>query len=252
MFSAQRHERILEYVTARKSAKVSDLSTALRISPSTLRRDVRQLDDQGLIRRVHGGVVRVDERGESPVILRATEYADEKRRIGEAAAQLVQHGDTIIITGGTTTEALLPFLAAKSDITVITNAINVAYHLAEYPRIAVVVLGGWLQHAECYVLGHLTEQAIQDLRATKVFHGVHGLDPEHGLTGTSLQAVQTDRSIIAHAGELIVLADHSKFGRIGPIRMAPTSAASTVVTDSEAPQAIVGELRSQGITVLQA
>jgi DeoR family transcriptional regulator of aga operon len=164
----------------------------------------------------------------------------------------VHDGETIIITGGTTTEAMVPFLATKSNLTVITNAVNIAYRLGSYPQIAVIVLGGWLQHAESYLLGHLTEQALQDLQAAKLLHSVHGLDPEHGLTGTTLQSVETDRTIIAHAGELVILADHAKFGLIGPVRMGPVNAASTIVTDRDAPREMVETLRKQGIVVLEA
>lgn len=252
VFSPERHQSILEYVAKRKSVKVADLSDALHIPPSTLRRDIRELGDLGLLRRVHGGVMQANDRAEPPIAQRSGDHADCKRRIGECAAQLVQDGDTIIVTGGTTTEAMVPFLASRSNLTVITNAVNIAYRLGSYPQIAVIVLGGWLQHAESFTLGHLTEQALHDLRAVKVLHGIHGLDPEHGLTGTTLQSVQTDRSIIAHAGELVILADHSKFGRIGPVRMGPVSAASTIVTDNEAPVEMVESLRKQGIVVLEA
>lgn len=250
MLSVQRHQRILEYVTARKSVTVGELSDALSISPSTLRRDVQQLDDRGLLRRVHGGVVSLDDHLEPPMVRRAMENVEYKRRIGEAAARLVDDGDTIIITGGTTTEAMIPFLAPRSDLTVITNALNIVTRLLEHTHIAVVVLGGWLHHGESYLLGHLTEQSLQDLHAAKTFQGIHGLDAEHGLTGTSLQAIQTDRSIISRARELIIVADHSKFGRVGPVRMAPMEAVSVVVTDDEAPADMVQALRGQGVTVI--
>ncbi len=255
MFIAHRHQQILDYVAPRKSVSVGELHEALRISMSTLRRDVQLLDDQGLLRRIHGGVMLVEDRPTRPgppALPRSTDNSEAKRRIGEAAAVLVADGDTIIITGGTTTAAMIPFLAAKTDLTVITNALDIAYRLAEYPRIALVILGGWLEHTERFMLGHLTEQALQDLHAARIFHGVHGLDADRGLSGVSLQAVQTDRRIIAHARDLVILADGSKFGRIAPVRMAPIGAASTVVTDMDAPEAMVQALRAQGITVVQA
>jgi DeoR/GlpR family transcriptional regulator of sugar metabolism len=252
MLSAQRHQRILVYVAAHQMVKVSDLSTALHISTSTLRRDVRQLNQLGVLRRIHGGVMDPGASVEPQAPTRhSAEHTTQKRLIGEAAAALVKDGDTIIVTGGTTTEAMLPFLAPKRDLTVITNAINIAHVLCNYPHIATVVLGGWLQHADRFVLGHLTDQALQDLQAGTMFHGVHGLDPIHGLTGTAMQAVQTDRSIVTHARELIVLADSSKFGRIGPVRMAPANAASTIVTDDGAPAAMIEALEAQGINVIR-
>jgi len=115
-----------------------------------------------------------------------------------------------------------------------------------------VVLGGWLRHSESSLLGHLTAQALQDLRADQVFIGTFGLDLEHGLTGAYMQEVETDRRIIAAAREQIVLADHSKFGLSGSVRLVPFDMVSTVVTDTEAPAASVQALEARGIRVIQA
>ncbi len=252
MLSVQRQKLILEYLTTRKLAQVVELSSAFDVSQATVRRDLAQMENKGIIRRIHGGALLVEDKTEPPLSQRSGQQARHKRRIGEAAATLVQDGDTIIITSGTTTEAMVPFLASKTNLTVITNAINVAYRLTRYSHIAVIVLGGWLRHSECSMLGHLTEQALHDLQAHKIFHGVFGIDIKHGLTGTYLQEVQTDRQIIEVARELIVLADHSKFARLGPIRLVPLSAVSTVVTDSDTSDHDVQALRAQGITVIQA
>ncbi len=252
MLSAQRQKLILEYLTTRKLAQVVELSSAFDVSQATVRRDLMQMENEGIIRRIHGGALLIEDKTELPILHRSEQQAEHKRRIGEMAAKLVQDGDTIIISSGTTTEAMVPFLASKTDLTVITNAINVAYRLTRYPHIAVIILGGWLRHSECSMLGHLTEQALHDLQAHKIFHGVFGIDTKNGLTGTHLQEVQTDRRIIEAARELIVLADHSKFAQLGPIRLAPLSAVSTVVTDTDAPDRDVQALRTQGITVIQA
>ena len=252
MLAEERQRQIVDYLSARGMVRVHDLRGDLQLSLSTLRRDLQEIEQQGRIRRVHGGVVLVEERTQPPFLQRSTEMAQHKRRIGACAADLVADGETIIVTSGSTTQAMVPFLASKSNLTVITNAVNVAYLLAQYPHIAVIVLGGWLNHTECYALGYLTELCLRDLRADKVFHGIYGLDPEHGLTSTSIQDVQTDRTIIGGARELIVVADHTKFERNGPVRLAPITAASAVVTDSEAPAAPVEAMRSLGVRVLQA
>jgi DeoR/GlpR family transcriptional regulator of sugar metabolism len=217
-----------------------------------LRRDLQEIEQHGRIRRVHGGVVLIEEKTQPPILQRSAEMAPFKRRIGAAAAELVSDGDTIIVTSGSTTQAIVPYLAARTNLTVITNAINVAHMLAEQPHISVIVLGGWLNHTECYALGYLTELCLRDLRADKVFHGIYGLDPEHGLTSTSIQDVQTDRSIIGVASKLIVVADHTKFDRSGPVLLAPISAAATIVTDAEAPATAVDAIRARGVPVILA
>jgi DeoR/GlpR family transcriptional regulator of sugar metabolism len=252
VLAEERQRQIVEYLSTRGMARIHDLRGALQLSLSTLRRDLQEIELQGRIRRVHGGVVLVEEKAQPPILQRSVEMAQHKRRIGAAAAELVAEGETIIVTSGSTTQAIVPYLAAKTNLTVITNAINVAYMLAEHPHIAVIVLGGWLNHTECYALGHLTELCLRELRADKVFHGIYGLDPDLGLTSTGIQDVQTDRSIIGVARELIIVADHTKFDRNGPIRLAPISAASVIVTDTDAPASAIESIRAQGVRVVQA
>lgn len=252
MLTFQRQREILSYIANRKSAQVQELSDLFNISLATVRRDLAQMEEEGVIRRVHGGAVFIENLAEPPALQRRVHHPEYKQRIGRAAADLVGDGETILITSGTTTEAMIPFLAGKHNLTVITNAINAAYQLAHYPDISVIVLGGWLRHSEFSLLGHLTEQALQDLRADRVFHGVFGISAEHGLTGSYLQEAQTDRALIAAASALIVLADHTKFGQIGPIRLAPTQAVAVVVTDMEAPAPEVQKLMHMGISVIQA
>ena len=252
MLSLQRQNRILELIKKKKSAQVTELSDQFGVSVSTVRRDLSEMEERGLVQRVHGGAVLVETESEFPLSLRANVYADEKARIGEAAAKLVQDGDTIIITSGTTTESILPFLADKQNLTVVTNVVSIAYKLSQFPHIAVVVLGGWLRHSEFSLLGHLTIESVRDLRANKIFHGTFGINAAHGLTGTNMQDVETDRHLINAAGQLIVLADSSKFAQLGTIRIVPTERISVLLTDTNAPIQEIASIREQGILVVQA
>src|SRR3712207_3684441 len=124
MLSAQRQKRLMSYITTHQSAKVSELGSAFNVSLATVRRDLKELEESGLIRRVHGGALLLSDEVESPAEQRAAVHSSAKQRIGAAAAALVQDGSTVILTSGTTTEAMLPFLADKAELTVITNAIN--------------------------------------------------------------------------------------------------------------------------------
>jgi DeoR/GlpR family transcriptional regulator of sugar metabolism len=252
MLTKERQQLLLDYITTHKSAQVTGLSEAFDISISTVRRDLIELEKEGLVSRVHGGAIINERQNELPIHQRSFQQAEEKKRIGKAAAQLVKDNDTIMITGGTTTEAMLPFLASKSNLTVITNSVSCAYHLTKYPDIAVVMLGGWLRHAEFSVHGPLTESGLKELQPQKVFFGIFGICPETGLTGSDLQEVQTDRFLISAIAELIILADHTKFCRSGPVRLAPIEAASIVVTDDKAPEEDIAALRKKGIQVILA
>jgi DeoR/GlpR family transcriptional regulator of sugar metabolism len=147
---------------------------------------------------------------------------------------------------------MLPDLVERQNLTVITNVINIAYKLAAYPHITVIVLGGWLRHSEFSLLGHLTQNALKDLYASKIFHGTFGLDPDYGLTGTYVQEVETDRYLINAASQLIVLADSSKFSQVGPSRLVPIDRIHTLITNPQSPETAISKLQSQGVEVIFA
>ena len=250
MLSQQRQNKMFEYIKVHKSVQVNQLSDNFGISPSTVRRDLREMEESGWVNRVHGGAVLVETGIEMPIHLRSAEYSLEKQRIGKAAAELVEDGETIIITSGSTTEAMLPHLIEKQELTIITNAVNIAYRLGNNPNMDIIVLGGWLRQSEYTLLGHLTLQCLQDLQASKVFHGVYGISSEHGLTGTYLPEVQTDRAIFAAAKDIIILADSSKFDKVGPVRLATINDIATVITDTHVQPKHIEQLRAHDITVL--
>jgi len=247
-----RHQQIIEHVLSKKSVRVNELSDIFNVSLATIRRDLSQIEEQGLIQRVHGGAILIEDVDEPPILNRKNKQSEAKRRIGSAAADLVNDHETIIITSGTTTEAMVPFLTGKNGLTVITNTINIASQLARYPHISVVVLGGWLRHSEFSMHGHITDQALQDLHADKLFHGIFGLDPEFGLTGTDMQEVQTDRKILSAAQQLIILADHTKFGVIGQIRLSSLENVDLIITDNQTPEHYISSLIQKGVRVIQA
>ena len=252
MLSVERHQQILEHILTNKSVRVNELSDILDVSLATIRRDLSQMEEKGLILRVHGGAISAEDSEEPPILNRKNKQSEAKRRIGSAAAALVNDNETIIITSGTTTEAMVPFVTGKSGLTVITNAINIASQLTRYPHISVIVLGGWLRHSEFSMHGHITDQALQDFHADKIFHGIFGLDPEFGLTGVDMQEVQTDRKILSAAQQLIILADHTKFGVLGQIRLTSLEKVNTIITDDQTPEHYIFSLRERGVQVIQA
>jgi DeoR/GlpR family transcriptional regulator of sugar metabolism len=176
----------------------------------------------------------------------------EKRRIAEAAAELVEPGSTIFLSGGTTTERVVPYLARLPRLTVVTNALNVATALATTPEIEVIVLGGYLRHSEMTLLGPMVEQTIGTLRVGQALYGCFGLDAEEGLTGASLAEASTDRIVLDAVDRVTILADASKFAQRGPARLAEVSRIATLVTDRDAPADGVARLREQGVEVIRA
>ncbi|HYO30649.1 MAG TPA: DeoR/GlpR family DNA-binding transcription regulator [Thermomicrobiales bacterium] len=254
MLDAERRQQIVAYVEERNGATVGELSETFGVSEATARRDLVLLSRQGLIERAHGGAVPRQARAqrgfpEPPILVRAGLNAAEKRRIGEAAARFVEDGDTIIVNGGTTTEHMVPFLGDRQRLTVITNALNVATLLAAHPHVTVVMLGGVLRHASFSLLGLLAEDALANLRADKLFAGIPALHPDYGLSNDDMTEAQMDRAILAAAREVTILADHSKFGNVATVRLAPMSRVKRVVTDGKTPADHLDALREQGILV---
>ena len=249
LLGAKRQRELLNYIRAYGAGSVTEMSRLLNVSASTVRRDLNELQDKGLIERVHGGAAHVSDDVEPLRPLREIAFADEKRRIGQAAASHVADNSTVLITGGTTTEAMLPFLGMAAGLTVLTNSLSVVNRLSQYSDIAIIVLGGVLRRQEMSLLGHLTIAGLDEFGIDQVFSGAFGIDPDIGVTGTNLNETQTDRSLISSARELILLADHSKLAQRGPARLVPTTAVTTLVTDDGADIEILERFRAAGVNV---
>lgn len=254
MLDVERRQQIVAFIEQNNGATVAELSGQFRISEATARRDLVILSKRGLIERAHGGAIPRRLRQsqglpEPPVLERASLLAEEKRRIGQAAAELVEDGDAIIIGGGTTTAEMIPHLAKRQGLTVITNALHIATLLAAYPNVAVIVLGGMLRHTEFALLGAFAEEALENLRADKLFIGFAAIHVDYGFSSDDLLDVQASRSLMAAAREVIVLADHTKFGKIATIRVAPIKSVHRLVTDAATPRDDITTLRDHSVTV---
>jgi DeoR/GlpR family transcriptional regulator of sugar metabolism len=249
MLGLERQRLLLQHLRARGSGNVVDLASALGVSPSTVRRDLRDMNDRGLVTRVHGGASVADAEIEAVLAARAAQHSDQKRRIGAAAAVQVPDGATVLITGGTTTEAMLPHLAGREGLTVLTNGLNIALGLSRCPGISTVVLGGVLRHGELSLLGPLTEQALAEFHVDVAYCSAFGIHPSAGLTGADVREAGTDRRLLQGAEHLVVLADASKIGRRGPVRLAGTTRIDRLITDDTAPPEQLEALRSAGVEV---
>jgi DeoR/GlpR family transcriptional regulator of sugar metabolism len=249
----ERQKQILSLLSRQGRLSVAEIVTQFSISEATARRDLEALASQGKAQRVHGGVIAVEQAPpEWPILQREGEQADEKSLIGKAAAALIADGETIFLGSGTTVLEAAKNLRERKNLTVITNSLSVLNALAGIKEITVVSLGGQLRESELSFIGHITEQALAEVRVDRVIMGARGLSLEHGLTNDYLQETLTDRAILKIGHEVILVADHSKVNRVSTALLAPLSSINTFVTNSKADKKFIQALKKQNIKVVIA
>jgi len=249
--NVERQEAVLRRLETSPRVSVGEICEAFAVSETTARRDLEALAAQGLLQRVHGGAIAARRAApESPILLRNQEQAAEKRETGRAAATLIEDGETIFLGSGTTVLEVARELRRRRDLTVLTNSLPVLATLAGLAGISLVGLGGVLRESESSLIGHLTEQALAELRADKVIIGIRALSLEQGLTNDYLPETLTDRAILRIGGEVIIVADHTKCGAVAAACVAPLSAMKTLVTDNQTPPEFLDALRAEGIRVV--
>lgn len=254
MLKKERQREILKVIESTEKVEVEQLAKRLDVSVMTIRRDLSELDELGLIERVHGGALLPrNDRGsnELPVIERSKEKTEIKERIGKAVAGLIKDGEKIFLGSGSTTAAVATALMRHRNLTVLTNAFNVANALLDAPQINIAIVGGFLRRSELSLIGYFAENALQGLQVDKVVIGIRGVDPVKGLTNDNMEEVITDRAILSISKNVIVVADHSKFGHVAAIRTAPITAATTIVTDTGGPKDILQTIRQMGIQIIE-
>lgn len=250
---SERQEQILDIVRDNARITLAEISDNFGVSEITIRRDVKMLEDMGTVRRTHGGVVYYIEPDEqAPVVKRQFINATAKQRIARQAAQLVNEGDSIFLGSGSTASYVSQYLKQHQRLTVTTNAVTVIQELATVETLNLIVLGGLLRASELSTIGHITEQALKEVRVDKVIVGMRGIDLEAGLTSDYLPEVMTDRAIMDMSGKVIIVADSSKLGHIASGFVAPIERMTTLITDSQADQVFVAQLREKGIEVILA
>jgi DeoR family fructose operon transcriptional repressor len=250
MLPIQRQLKIKEFLVERGFTSVEELSKQFEVSEMTIRRDLDELHEQGIIQRIYGGAMDNDQAFfEMSVNAKSEKFAAEKIKIGRAGADLVQNGDTVFMDSGTTTLEVAKNLKGKK-ITIITTALNVAVELSVSPDIDILVAGGILRKGPLNTTGPQTDTFIRELRVDKVFIGVEGVDLESGISVPDPINAHNKQSMLEIARQVIVVADHSKLGRTTTSTIAPLDRVHVVITDNGADPVIVEELRQKTQVIL--
>jgi DeoR/GlpR family transcriptional regulator of sugar metabolism len=248
-----RQKKILKAIQNNRQATVAELSLLFKVSEVTIRRDLRELANMGMLYRAHGGAVALSSSlPEPPVVKRMGQTAHCKLGIAQAAARLVFDGDSVFIGSGSTTAYVARQLVNRKNLTVTTNALTVATELASAEGITVVVTGGMMRPSELSLIGHITEISLREVRVDKIIMGIPAISLEQGLTNDYLPEVMTDRTIIEMAPELILVADHTKFGKVGSAFVASLTRVTCLVTDSETDPEILDRVQDMGIRIIFA
>ncbi len=256
MLERQRKDAIIRLLSLHSVASIHDVVEATGASESTIRRDFIELERDGKLLRVRGGIqlapgaeVLAGSRPDSSFERRNAVNREKKRRIAQKACALVRDGETIFVDGGTTTSFMVEFLSAFS-VRIVTNSFAVAAHLVNHSNCTVILPEGTIDPDTQLILNNLTADPFVNYTASKAFMGTEGIT-ETSLTNDEILVIQAERAMIEHAQEVIILADESKFGKIGHLTLCPVEKAARIITTREADPRLVGALREKGIEIIQ-
>ena len=251
-----RRQAILDAIKEHKIVRVTELSKQFGVSQVSIRRDLVKLGGYGLLRRVHGGAVVAIEQQDHFYDEKQRLRLAEKQRIGKAAVALIKPGERIILDSGTTVLEIARELthnpARWERLTVITASYPVLRDLSALRNLHLIVLGGMYLPDYQTLVGPHTLDALHDLHTDTLFLGADGLSFASGVTTANVFEAEASRAMIRAAARVVVVADSSKIDNVGFATIMPLTAAHTLITDTDAPQAFVSQLREQGVQVILA
>ncbi len=252
MLIEERRRAIVEALRTDGRVLVADLAKRFRTSQVTIRKDLEILHSMGRVHRTHGGALPSHDGALEDPTLREKEklHRKEKIKIASAAARMVEEGQVVILDSGTTTTAIARALSHHRNLTIITNAVNIAAELAG-SSLDVILTGGTLRKNSFSLVGPIAEETLHRLNADILFLGVDGFDVHYGLSTPNLLEAKVNRAMMDVARIVVAVCDSSKFGRRSLSMIAPPSAVHRVITDRFAPKSDIEQLRKSGIEIIQ-
>lgn len=249
----ERRSKIVNMISADRMVKVSELTKLFDVSIETIRRDLEYLEEKGYLTRVYGGAVAKSMFNLEPeYAAREVKNLAEKSAIGQAAAALINEGDTVYVDVGTTTLEFAKALKGTKNVTIITNAMKIAMTLADDSNIHVILLGGDTRRGEFSTSGFLAESNIRNFNFNTAVIGIGGLTIDNGISDYHINEANLRRHIIERAQKVIGLSDYSKIGITTMNRICPVESMTTLVTDDKAPSKFISDLKARGIEVIVA
>jgi DeoR family fructose operon transcriptional repressor len=251
----ERQEKILELLQTNGAVSVNELIDILQVSPATVRRDLERLEQKNALRRTYGGAIDFQSVGYEPLYsMRIEDCTNEKKAIAKAVARLIQPGEIVALDAGTTTTEVAKLLLNLQPLTIVTPSLTIGqiFSEADSEELTVILAGGILRSKTLSLVGDLCEEVLLKYRCDKAIIGCTTLSPELGAMNTNLLASGVKKSLVSISKKLIVVADHTKLGRMALATFASIEQIDTLVTDWQAPSSIVEEFRDKGIEVIVA
>ncbi|HAS58328.1 MAG TPA: transcriptional regulator [Algoriphagus sp.] len=251
MTQAERHRFILEELDKAGFVTVSDLAKAMDVTMVTVRKDLKVLEDKGLLYRSHGSATSVSPYvSDRSVQVKKLEQVEEKSKIAEKALAYIEDQEAIIIGSGTTVVALAQAIPRNKPLTVLTAAMNVTLALMDMQDVELVQLGGVVRKSSSSVVGHYAEEMLQSFACSKLFLSVDGISLEHGLTTSNMMEAHLNAQMIQSVQKTIILADSRKFGRKGFGKICELEDIDVIITDSGMPEIYREKLEEKGIELV--
>ena len=253
--SRKRSDRMLGVLALLESGDtvtLTELTRTLQVSSATVRRDLADLEEQGLLVRTHGGArAFATARAEVPVRLRDSRFREAKQRIARRAAELIPTGPySVAISGGTTTAEVAKVLAHRSELAIVTNALTIAMEIASRPNLKVIMTGGVVRSSSFETVGIIAENTFNAINVSTGILGTDGISAAGGATTHDETEARTNNAMVCHAQRVVVVADGSKVGRVTLAKMADLSQVHVLVTDSTADPDELARISAAGVDVI--
>ncbi|MDY7079137.1 MAG: DeoR/GlpR family DNA-binding transcription regulator [Chloroflexota bacterium] len=247
--TAERRAAIARIVAQDGVVRVADMVTRFNVNASTIRRDMKALEEQGAVRRVHGGAVSVKEvlpeKGCVPP-------GAPESRIGQAVAEMITDGETVFLGPGRLPLEVARCLAAHSRLTIVTNGLEVAHWVAANTSHTLIVTGGQVEGRDLRLVGQLTRAALPSLRADHIILELGGVSAVEGLTDDSLPQAEIVQVLLDVGSQVVILVPIERVGRVAAAYIAPISEADVIATAREAPASVLWDLSESGVRVVLA
>lgn len=252
LYADQRKQHVLEALRRDGRIDATEIAAQLRVTGETIRKDLIQLERQGLLRRVHGGAVLVTYLSYEPSVETRTDFLSEKVRIAKAALEHLPDRGTVLIDAGSTTAQLAEMFPGDREFTVFTNTLPVAVQLLTRPLLTVYTLGGRVRPTTFAEVDDWAARALAEINVDVAFMGANGISVHRGLTTPDQAEAATKRRMLACADRCILLADHSKVGAVSGMQYGGLDDIDLFITDTGLADAQLAELRKAGVTVDRA